>query len=78
MWANMEFRVAHQFAMNDRRLSLILIIYGDIDNIELDKADPAFQLYIKTNSYIKWDDPWFMSKLINAMPDKVKTKDQLN
>lgn len=66
----MEFRVAHKNTMNDRRLRIILIIYGDIEDIEIDKADPAFQFYLKTSSYIKWNDPSFMKKLVYAMPHK--------
>lgn len=66
----MEFRVAHKKTLDDRRQRVILILYGDIDSTQMDNADESFKFYLKTNTYIKWNDPWFIKKIVYAMPHK--------
>ncbi|XP_040172649.1 protein toll-like isoform X1 [Anopheles arabiensis] len=68
VWGQMEFNTAYLQSLEDKRNRVIPIIYQDIDDI--DQLDPKLQAYIKTNTYVRWDDPWFWDKLHYAMPRK--------
>ena len=76
-WGRFEFKGAIHEVLKRRR-KLIIILYGDIPQKDLD-AD--IRLYLKTNLCIEWDDKKFWQKLRLALPStagKQSTKHLFN
>uniref|UniRef100_A0A182UNI6 TIR domain-containing protein n=1 Tax=Anopheles merus TaxID=30066 RepID=A0A182UNI6_ANOME len=70
VWGQIEFSTAYLQSLADKCNRVIPIIYQDIEQL-----DPQLQAYLKTNTYVRWDDPWFWDKLHYAMPHKCRLKD---
>ncbi|EDW76095.1 uncharacterized protein Dwil_GK14848 [Drosophila willistoni] len=66
VWARMEFRIAYQATLQDKRKRIIIILYKELEN--MDGIDSELKAYLKLNTYLKWGDPLFWSKLCYAMP----------
>lgn len=45
-----------------------MVVKGDIPSSEL--MPEALNEYIRCNTYLSWDDPWFWEKLRYALPHK--------
>ncbi|KAK9882854.1 hypothetical protein WA026_023549 [Henosepilachna vigintioctopunctata] len=69
MWGRMEFRTAHTAAMEEGRVRVIIIIYGDLD---ANSVTDDFKSYMRTNTYVEWGDPCFWEKLKDALPRRYK------
>jgi len=67
-WSKMEFQAAHQKGKRERAQRVILIVHGDLP--PLSQMDQDLQKYIKANTAIHTDDPWFWQKLRYALPRK--------
>ncbi|CAG9858396.1 unnamed protein product [Phyllotreta striolata] len=70
VWGIMEFKAAHLKALEEGRLRLIVVKYGELDE---KRMDPDLKAYLKTNTYIEWGQPWFWNKLKYALPHSNKT-----
>ncbi|KAI5633475.1 TIR domain-containing protein [Phthorimaea operculella] len=65
LWGSLEFRTAHARALKDGVARVILVILDDV--IDSENLDRDIRSYIRTNTYVKWNDPWFWEKIQYAM-----------
>lgn len=65
-WGIFEFRTAIKATSMDRRKRLIVIVYPGVEDFS--ELDSELRLYMKFNTYLRYDDSQFWKKLIYAMP----------
>uniref|UniRef100_T1GF09 TIR domain-containing protein n=1 Tax=Megaselia scalaris TaxID=36166 RepID=T1GF09_MEGSC len=68
VWSKLEFRTAHVASLREIRPRVILILCQEFE--ELGVLDPEIRSYIRTNTYLKWDDKLFWERLKYALPKK--------
>lgn len=77
IWGIVEFRTAYQLAEKENKSRIIMIVYGDIP--EVDKLDDNdLKHYMKKTTYLEWKDPKFWKKLMYALPHSPNSKRQIN
>ncbi|KAG4080371.1 hypothetical protein HA402_006709 [Bradysia odoriphaga] len=62
-WGVAEFRAAQVQANNEKRSNVIMVMYGDVSDDDVENGAKEMQAYLRANTYLKWDDPWFLKKL---------------
>ncbi|XP_013406435.1 toll-like receptor Tollo [Lingula anatina] len=70
-WCLYEFQTAHHQALQDRTNRVIVIL---LEDIPLKNMDNELRAYMKTKTYLRWDDPWFWDKMAYALPDVHKDR----
>ena len=61
MWTKLEFRAAHTQALQDKTQRVIIIVKGELP--EMNSLDEDLQKYISLNTHLDTGDPWFWQKL---------------
>ena len=65
-WCQYEFQKAHYQLLKERKNRIIMILLEEINPELLDKE---MGLYLKTRTYVTYDDPWLWPKVEYAMPE---------
>lgn len=73
-WCKYEFQTAHYDGLSQKMNTLIVVLF---ENINEELLDPDLKLYLKTKTYLKYDDPWFWDKLRFSLPDKKNSKQEI-
>lgn len=66
-WCRFEFQAAHHQLLKDKSKRLIVVLLGELDE-QYVGSDPQLKQYLKTETFLKYDDPWFWQKLKFALP----------
>ena len=61
MWTKLEFRAAHTQALQDKTQRVIIIVKGELP--DMDSLDEDLQKYISLNTHLDTGNPWFWQKL---------------
>ncbi|CAI9716783.1 toll-like receptor Tollo [Octopus vulgaris] len=72
-WCKYEFQTAHYDGLSQKMNTLIVVLF---ENINEELLDPDLKLYLKTKTYLKYDDPSFWNKLRFALPAKKDFKQE--
>lgn len=70
-WCRYEFKSAHLEVLRHSHQKLIIICIGKINSKDL---DPDIRYWLKTNTFLQWDEKLFWEKLRYAMPDIAYTR----
>ncbi|XP_044004016.1 toll-like receptor Tollo [Aphidius gifuensis] len=77
IWGIVEFRTAYQLSEKENKSRIIMIVYGDIPDVDkLDDND--LKHYMKKTTYLEWKDQRFWKKLMYALPHSSHLKKQID
>ncbi|XP_049879900.1 protein toll-like [Pectinophora gossypiella] len=66
VWGMLEFRTAHMSALVEGRVRVVAVVLDDVLYDEEMQAE--LKMYLRSNTYLKWGEPWFWDKLRYALP----------
>ena len=69
-WSLTEFRIAHIKASTTENVWVIVILYNITIEEVIKNVDQELRAYLINNTYVKWDDPYFWTKLKRALGKK--------
>lgn len=76
VWGKMEFKTAHQQALEDGQARVIAVLYQDVGPIS--DLDDELKTYLQMNTYVKWGSPWFWQQLNYALPHPPENSDDIS
>ncbi|KAL1479852.1 hypothetical protein MTO96_034778 [Rhipicephalus appendiculatus] len=63
-WCRLEFRLAHQRALQDNINRLVIVLVDELDPGELDEE---LRLYMRSANYLSWGEPNFWDRLLHSL-----------
>nr|XP_054928923.1 protein toll-like [Dermacentor andersoni] len=66
-WCRLEFRLAHQRALQDNVNRLVIVL---VDELVLGALDEDLRLYVRAANYLRWGEPNFWDRLLHSLPTK--------
>ncbi|KAL1474447.1 hypothetical protein MTO96_037967 [Rhipicephalus appendiculatus] len=71
-WCRLEFRLAHQRALQDNTNRLVIVL---VDELEASALDEDLRLYLRAANYQRWGETNFWDTLVHSLtPRKAQTK----
>ncbi|KAL1486460.1 hypothetical protein MTO96_046955 [Rhipicephalus appendiculatus] len=63
-WCRLEFRLAHQRALQDDINRLVIV---RVDELEPGALDKDLRLYVRSANYLRWGEPNFWDRLVHSL-----------
>ncbi|KAL1479851.1 hypothetical protein MTO96_034777 [Rhipicephalus appendiculatus] len=63
-WCRLEFRLAHQRALQDNINRLVIVL---VDELEPGALDKDLRLYVRSANYLRWGEPNFWDRLLHSL-----------
>ncbi|KAL1476604.1 hypothetical protein MTO96_036393 [Rhipicephalus appendiculatus] len=63
-WCRLEFRLAHQRALQDDISRLVIV---RVDELEPGALDKDLRLYVRSANYLRWGEPNFWDRLVHSL-----------
>lgn len=63
-WCRLEFRLAHQRALQDNINRLVIVLLDELHPSELDED---LRLYVRSANYLRWGEPNFWDRLLHSL-----------
>ncbi|XP_026317441.1 protein toll-like [Hyposmocoma kahamanoa] len=76
LWGMLEFRMAHASMLHEGKARLIVVVLDDV--VKEEQLDPELKNYLRTNTYLETNDPWFWERLRSALPRRGRSQLEKN